>query len=542
MNLDDVLSEPRRASLVDHQWWVEGLVKDGEPNYDPEEIMNNNNSKDDLEIHWGYGTIEPQFSDEEHKVPSGGVDRNLPPEAVGDANPVIIFARDMMNRGFMGKELQQRIVRKFDQPSIKMASEELRSLFKLEGIVGRIAVDTRGYDDPRKAISAFKNNPYKRFIKYVIAEARENDDYAWLPDARDNGMVVADSCGNAMDDFFTEADRPAFLRQQKLVPHCKHTMMPIYGGMGDIDDSEMDSTLIDIMNVTELPDSKKDEIVHNDKYASNVDKLQAVFRWLDRQANLTTQERYEVHVDASEFKIEHKDQEIEMIANMSTPELDIDPVNHCLQNHFELDSSHIAQSSLDVSIGGEMAHIGLAGQSTANPLDVRIDGYGSDISVGQKRAAQSPLHIQEREIDGIDFLDSSIAFTNVDTPDVTGFNHPLTIPVDGSAKHRGAFDIHEESNGQMDSLISFDDDSLDISDLDSPLEVSLDPMQAMDATIDVDVFGSEMEFGLLAEVAAQDVSLAQHEDPMFVGTDIELDESPKGRNILDVQMGNSMEW
>jgi len=94
----------------------------------------------------------------------------------------------------------------------------------------------------------------------------------------------------------------------------------------------------------------------------------------------------------------------------------------------------------------------------------------------------------------------------------------------------------------MDSLISFDDDSLDISDLDSPLEVSLDPMQAMDATIDVDVFGSEMEFGLLAEVAAQDVSLAQHEDPMFVGTDIELDESPKGRNILDVQMGNSMEW
>lgn len=544
MNLDDVLREPRSASLVDHDWWVEGLVKDGKPTYDPSENYRNNNMKDGLEIEWGYGTIEPKFSDDEHPVPSGGVDRNLPPEALGDAGPVIMFARDLMNRGFMGEELQRSVKAKFDQPSIRLAAKELHALFRMEGIIGRIAVDTRGYGNPKQAIAAIRNNPYKRFIKYAIAEQRAHEDYAWLPDTRDQGIVSSESCGNAIDDFFTStvAEDKGRGHKARLVPHCKYTMMPIYGGMGDLDQSELDETLVELMNLTEMPDAKRDEIVHNDKYATNTEKLQAAFRWLDKVAAAAKQRHYTQSVDASEFMIERRDQEIELFADNHMPELDVDPVNHCLQNQFAIDQARVADSPLDVSIFGEMTDVILASQPTINPLDVSLDGYTHELSIEQKRQAKAPLRIQEREIHDLGILDESIQLSAASTPDVTGLHHSLNVPVDKAPVRRDAFDLMEESNGQMDGLISFDDNVLDIGELDAPLEIDLNPMQAIDSAIDVDVFGGEVEVGLMAEVVAQDVSLAQHEDPMFVGGDFELNERPSRPGDLNVDLGSSMEW
>jgi hypothetical protein len=75
-----------------------------------------------------------------------------------------------------------------------------------------------------------------------------------------------------------------------------------------------------------------------------------------------------------------------------------------------------------------------------------------------------------------------------------------------------------------------------------PLEVELDESQMMDAAIDVDIFGGAMDVGLMDEVVAQDVSLAQHEDPMFVGGDFDLDAMPTRPGELDIELGNSMEW
>jgi hypothetical protein len=535
MNLDDVLREPRSASLVDHDWWVEGLVKDGQLTYDPSENYKDNNKKDDLEIEWGYGTIQPQYADDDTRVPAGGVERNIPAEALADAAPVIMFARDLMNRGFMGAELQRQLKANFQQNNLRVAAGQLRELFKLEGIIGRIAVDTRGYDNSKLAIAAIQNNPFKRFIKYAVTEPRAREDYAWLPDTREN------------DDFFSSTVEEDKGRGHKasMIPHCKQTMLPIYAGMGDLDKSILDDTLIEVMNVTPMTDAEKNEIVNNDKYATNAEKLQAVFRSLDRRATASKQQQYAKSVDVSEFMIESSEQEIEIMADMSMPDIDVDPVNHCLQNQFDVNQAptHLATAPLDVSIFGEMTEVILANQPTINPLDINLDGFGGEIAIDQQRVAQAPMRIQEREIDGMSILDEAMRFNNASaTPEVQGLHHSMTVPVDKAPAQRGAFDLFEESNGQMDGLISFDGESLHIAELDSPMEVELNDNQVMSAAIDVDVFGNEMNFGIMDEVVAQDVSIAQHEDPNFIGGDISFDEAPVRSGGMEVELGSSMEW
>jgi len=547
MNLDSVLQDPSRsAALVDHDWMVEGLIKDGEPNYDPSENYRDNNKKDDLEVEWGYGTIQPTFSDEDVRVPAGGVNRNLPPDALGDAGPVIIFARDLMNRGVMGADLQLRLRSNFEQSSLKLAAGELRELFSMEGIIGCFAVDTRGYADPRQAIAAIQGNPYKHFIKYVIAAARAEDDYLWLPDSRGQQIASdAETSGNAIDDFFstTAADEKAKGYKPKLIPHCQQTMMPLYAGMGDLDESTLDSTLIELMNVTGLPDAKKEEIVNNDKYATRTAKLQEAFRWLNRQASAQENVRYAERVDATEFLIKTQDQDIEFAEDTSMPDLDIDPVNHCLQNQFDIDPALAADAPLDVSIFGEMTDVILAGQSEIDLLDVhQAEAFNRDLEVNPERVASPQMRIQEREIDGMSIFDESIQLTGATTPEISGLHHSLTIPVDRAPERKGDFDLFEESNGQMDSLIEFGENDLFIAELDAPLEIDLNPAMAMDAAIDVDLLGGEMEFGLVDEIVAQDVSMAQHEDPMFVGTDIDYNERPSRPGDLEIELGSSMEW
>jgi len=429
MNLDDVLKDPSRSgSLTDHDWWIDGLVKDGELTYDPSENYRDNNKKDDLEIEWGNGTIQPTYSNEEEiPVPSGIVDRNIPPEALGDANPVIMFARDLMNRGVMGSDLQRRIRENFEQGSIKFAANGLRDLFKMEGIIGCIAVDTRGYDSAKEAVEATVNNPYKHFIKYAVTAPRAKEDYLWLPNKNEQRLATdAVTSGNAIDDFFGGEDSPnkSLAYTSDLVAYCKETMLPVLAGQGDLDESEMDDTMTELLNVSGLPEVDLDNIINNGKYASRLDKVQAVFRYMNSSREATAVQKYADSVDASEFVIGTREQEIEIQA-----------------------------------------------EHRVNPLDMGL--------VGQN---------------------------------------------------------------QIDGLIALDSDVLKVGGLGASLEFELDDAKAMDAAIDVDIMGNNMEFNLDNEVVAQDVSIAQHEDPHFVGGDFSFDDAPKKHADMEIELGSSMEW
>jgi hypothetical protein len=153
----------------------------------------------------------------------------------------------------------------------------------LEGIVGCIAVDGRGYKNCHEAMKVASNSPYKHFIKHVIG-CQCGDPHS-LPSSGIGGIVGADNKGGSVDGFLASND----IHKTELVSHCRSTMMPILAFRGDLDPSETDQTLIEMMNMSGLPEEKYREFwddKKNQKY-SNLQIIQAAFRWLNaRNENL----------------------------------------------------------------------------------------------------------------------------------------------------------------------------------------------------------------------------------------------------------------
>jgi hypothetical protein len=324
MNLGKMLDEntpgkgvDKTASLQDLRWLDDGLVKPGHPSFTPtgEVGKKDNNIKPALEIEWGYGGIAPLFTD----TSAGVVTRNLPCDAMGDAGPVILFARDQMNRGVMGKELVSSLRKRFTAKDLHAAKEGLREQFKLEGIVGCIAVDGRGYKNCKAALASAQHSPYKRFIRHVIGCSCGTPHM--LPDSNE-GSRVASSSGNAVDDFMASDNK----HKASMVAHCCSTMLPLLTARGDLDPSEMDQTMIDMMNVTSLPETVASEI--RKSKASNLKKVQAAFRKLVAIRDRKEAATYKGKVNTSEFVIDTEDRPVDVLDAKKAAEVNVDLVNH----------------------------------------------------------------------------------------------------------------------------------------------------------------------------------------------------------------------
>jgi len=394
MNLDDVLKDP----IVDHSWWEEGLIQPGEPTFDPEKAeLGINNLKPEIALEWG--RTGPDFDIDE---PAGYVERNIPEEDMGDAS-VIMFARDQMNRGRMGSDLVRALRTRFDQASLKRAAKGLREQLSLEGIVGCTVLDARGYKDCRQALEATKNSPYKHFIKHVMG-CECGSPHAIPADGVFDMAQLSDGTGNPMDDFLAmEQPKPT-----EMVSHCRSTMLPILSGAGDIDESEMDETLTEMMNVTQLPEDevkslRKDR--HNNKYASNLKMLQAAFRSAQRTREIVAAEPYKGSVDVSEHVMDVKDQPIELEPIAASP-IDLDLVDPKKQPVVEIESS--LQPSLEVEkLTGEIGDVDL--KEAAEPMAaLDIDERPGETEI--ELVSQSPVDVElgqflEPEFVGTDNLE-----------------------------------------------------------------------------------------------------------------------------------------
>jgi hypothetical protein len=72
-------------------------------------------------------------------------------------------------------------------------------------------------------------------------------------------------------------------------------MMPILAARGDLDPSEMDSTMIDLMNISGLPEGEYKRVWDdrkNNKYSSNLEAIRAAFRWLNHRKESAESKRY----------------------------------------------------------------------------------------------------------------------------------------------------------------------------------------------------------------------------------------------------------
>jgi len=301
-------------SLVDHSWMSDN------PILDIETMRNPNNIKPQVEIEWGLGGPDVDLNE-----PAGIVMRNLPEEGMGDADSVILFARDLMNRGLRGRQVAASLRGKYPPALIAKAQKGLRAMFALEGLVGRIMVDARGYKSCQEAMKAVSNSPYKRFVKYVYG-CNCGDPHN-LP-MNDMGLFdnVQASSGNGFDDFLAGEKSTA-----KMASHCRSTMMPILAA-GDLDKSMLDSTLIEMMNLTPVPQSVVNQVTAMS--ISNLGKVRSAFRWLDKQIDAAEDAKYAVSVDSSEFKILRADNEIDLMG-VPEPEMFVDGTNPSLSTDIE---------------------------------------------------------------------------------------------------------------------------------------------------------------------------------------------------------------
>lgn len=352
----------RDAAINDLSWMqTSGLARVDDPILDISGMKNPNNIKPELEMEWG-GGMEINMDE-----PAGTVQRNIPKENLGDADAVIFFARDLMNKGLRGRQVAASLKKRFPSASLANASRGLRAMFALEGLVGRVMVDARGYKSCQAAIKATANSPYKRFVKYVYGCSC--GDPHCIP-VNETGLMdgIQESSGNGFDDFMASGSGHT---ASMMVSHCRSTMLPVIAAMGDLDKSYLDETMTEMMNMTALPEGVVKGIRAMD--SNNLSKARAAFRWLDKQADDMEDAQYSGPVNSGEFALGQADNEIDFF---SAPMADIEVDSEVGQ--LAIDTPPLGDVDIDFSENLAPEFQGIdeveLGEVVVPPVDLEVDG------------------------------------------------------------------------------------------------------------------------------------------------------------------------
>lgn len=357
MNLDDMLKE---ASIIDHSWYDSQVGLSGVDVNISSKMHEPNNSKPELEVEWGEGG--PSIDIEDENV----VERNIP-EGDTETSGVILFARDMMNRGMMGEELIAALKDRFDTKTMTAEQDALREQLGLQGFVGCVAVDGRGYKSCKEALASAENSPYKNSISFVIGCSC--GDSLEIPVTGED-MTLVESSGNSMDDFMASDGQ----YEPKAVACCPTTRLPIVSAQSDIDDDHMAPAVIDLMNVTGLPAGDLDEIEASD--ASWQEKVKRAFKASYRAAKTAKKAQYAEKVDASEHRLQQADNEIELTSEAAGQiDLEADVADIELEaSGFEVQDIDMGQDLSGIFEGSDEVALDEAKEAKAQlDVDIRPD-------------------------------------------------------------------------------------------------------------------------------------------------------------------------
>ena len=347
--MSDISNLFKDASLQNLSWLVDAVT------FDPEGHDKTNDSKEDLELQLGYGDIDPDVSEYE----AADQDRY----ASDDVDGVIKFARSLMLQGKMGRDLITAIGGKFSHDVVEKSVARLKELLKYEGIIGCIAIDASGYNSCKEAAEEVANSPNKKFMRYVM-----NCSCGEVHIAKSGGSLleeeILEATENATDEFLSES----ITHKVELKPHCKTTLRPILSGMEDLDESDMDQTLIHLMTVEGLTPEQIKKIKKNKK--SSTEKIGMAFRQAYRNKTVDVVAEF---VDASEYQIESdfivetidpskEDMDVDITVDITadlaevisesthqSPEFEgVDSLEHPMQSLIEMED--VASTNLDIDI------------------------------------------------------------------------------------------------------------------------------------------------------------------------------------------------
>jgi len=331
---------------------------------------------------------------------------------------VIVLARDMMNRGATWTQVVRGLKGRFATETLIEAKEELRKLVAMDGLIGRVVIDGEGYENCSHALKAAENSPYKNSIRYVTGCSCGDP---VLMESRTGHQMesVLEVPENFADAFFAAEDAPKPVQ----VPHCRSTMMPLLAAQGDLDQSEIDPTMIDLMNLTGLPEGETEKVMKRPE--KGLKKWQHAFQMADKLRENQEVEKYAGPVDVSEHQIEVSDQEIELHAQ-GPGEIDVDPVNHALQQEVEPVAATSTNYPGRMVFGDKVEEIELTGEVDLSQLDVQLTN-GEDknsLLLAEEKEAPKALDVDERaaevEPDIISFSAQEVEMTQFQEPEFEG--------------------------------------------------------------------------------------------------------------------------
>jgi len=365
MNLSELMGPEsgKRASILDHDWWVDGLpIREGEPNYDARDHHRDNNSKIELQTEFNMQTTDPVFGDftgEVECTPSN----NEPWHRWDSVDGPIVFARDMMNSGKIAREVDTALKNKFTPGILREAASALRELFGMDGMIGRFVIDGTGYKSCSDALKLAQNSPFKGFVRYVSgcscgdhvlfssSEGHQIENYV-----EPTGDIVGDMLQAGQNEEVTQS-------------HCPSTMLPVLGeDVGDTQTIE----LLDKLQMTNLSSTMASELVASD--LSNIQKLKIAFRRLDdvewqEQANI-----YSQPVDASEHRIESSEMDVSF-RSPAMPDLEgVDP----------------SVGEVTAEFDGEQEQIDIESGQFLSP---EFEGVGDRIDIVEAKENEGPLKV-----------------------------------------------------------------------------------------------------------------------------------------------------
>jgi len=197
------------------------------------------NKKDDLAIEWSGGVGDLDVTE----LPTTTIkDEMVVQKPDDDVRTLVEYAHVLLNQGIMGVDVVRAIRGRFYPEVIKRGMPELRKVMKDEGFVGTIAVDLRGTKNHKARIAAARKSPYWRFMKCVIMDRKDALNSSFVDRKRmsstrenDDGTINGFFAGN---ESYTED-----------VTTYAPLGLKVVTSREDLDESEYDNTLIDIINL-----------------------------------------------------------------------------------------------------------------------------------------------------------------------------------------------------------------------------------------------------------------------------------------------------
>jgi len=544
--MDNIGKVFKEASCQNLTWMSKGLVDLSKHDLDR---GRDNDKKDDLQFEWGYGDIDPHYTEN-----AGEVERNVP--FLKEDQAVIKFARDLMMQGRMGVDIVKPLRKRFGADIIKRVAPQLRKLMAWEGILGCVVIDATNYDDPRDAVKAASKSPNKRFMKFIVGSKADTRLVTAPPGS--GGLRKVTSSGNSFDDFFANDG----VYESKMIEVCSKTMLPVIAGQQDLSDEFMDSTLIDLMSTGKLTEGEAEVIrKKKDKPAEKIKEAFRLLRKKELQAAVITAPN-----KANEHRISASPMDIEL-----AKENHVQPLN--------VDGNTAAVSQMNVEVGKRKATKLDLNRITTSLIEVELAkvAHVEELEV-DGRVGAVPVHVesQVRQIRDIDGQSASVEVDlGQDDPapevDLTDQVHKVKFDLDPPAQPQieGVDTVAHERDREIKLVARRDAlpqlkvdrrmaqvevvldkvplkplDDIDPKDHSIPLSVEINPdISKSQAVLDVDADGIfDVDIDTQSDYDGE-VDLLAELGEDFEGTDImELDKSKGHQCDLDIDMSGGFDF